>query len=122
VSGINKKSTFVSSDFKVCDVSVGGTITAKRIGVAFIKVKVNKKILRCRVRVININRKSIVIKVRKSYQLKVRGINSKVSWSSSNPFVASVNMRGKVTGKRKGTVIITGKVKGSKVTCTVVVY
>jgi len=53
--------------------------------------------------------------------LKVYGTSSKVSWSSSNSWIASVSSSGKVTAKAAGTATITAKVNGKKLTCKVTV-
>ena len=42
------------------------------------------------------------------------GITAKVSWSSSNPKVASVNQNGRVLGLSKGTAVITAKTANGK--------
>lgn len=45
-----------------------------------------------------------------------------MTWTSSNPKVAKVTAKGKVTGKKKGTVKITAKAKdgsGKKATITI---
>ncbi|BCN31404.1 Ig-like domain-containing protein [Anaeromicropila herbilytica] len=119
---INKKATYWSTDFKVCNVSINGILKAKRVGTAIIKVKIERRVLKCRVRVIRINKSSIIIRSKKTEVLKIWGIRSRVRWSSSNPFVASVNLRGKVTAKKRGKAIIKARVKGKKLTCVVIVY
>ena len=50
--------------------------------------------------------------------------NKSVSWTSSNKKIATVSSKGKVTGKKAGTVTITAKAKdgsGKKATCKVIV-
>lgn len=56
-----------------------------------------------------------------SKTLKVSGTKSKVTWSSSKKNVATVNSKGKVTAKAKGTTTITAKVGSKKLTCKVTV-
>lgn len=56
------------------------------------------------------------IKVKKSTTIKAvlspsKGISKEVSWTSSNPKIATVNAKGKVTGIRKGKVKITATAK-----------
>ena len=57
----------------------------------------------------------------KTRQLRatIRGTTQKPSWSSSNSSVASVNSKGKITAKKKGTAVITCKVGSQKATCRV---
>ena len=51
--------------------------------------------------------------------LKIKGTNKKIKWSTSNKKVATVNSSGKVTAKRKGTVEITAKVGRRKLKCAI---
>lgn len=56
------------------------------------------------------------IKVKKSTTIKAvlspsKGISKEVSWTSSNPKIAMVNAKGKVTGIKKGKVKITATAK-----------
>ena len=66
-----------------------------------------------------LNKKSATIKVGKSIQLKVKGTKKKVKWSSSNKKVATVSVKGKVTGKKKGSAKITAKIGKKKLTCNI---
>ena len=72
---------------------------------------------------VKLNKKSISIKKNKSYTLKIKSkaYGDKISkWKSSKKKVATVNYRGKVTGKKKGTAVITLYMKsGAKVKCKV---
>lgn len=79
----------------------------------------------CEVTKVTLNKKSIVLKVKgKSNQkfttLKVAitpksAINKKVKWFTSNAKIATVNSKGKVTAKKKGTCYVTVTAKdGSK--------
>lgn len=51
--------------------------------------------------------------------LKITGTSKKVTWSTSNKKVATVNSKGKVTAKKEGTATITAKVLGKKYNCKV---
>lgn len=68
---------------------------------------------------INISRKTLYIA--NTYTLKVIGAKQKISWSSSNRKVATVNSKGKVTAKKKGTATITAKVGNKRYKCTITV-
>lgn len=70
---------------------------------------------------VKISKKNASIYVGKSLTLKITGSKSKVKWSSSNKAIAIVNSKGKVTGKKKGTVNITAKVSGKKYVCKIIV-
>lgn len=119
VFDINKRVTFSTTNFRVAGVNFNGRVFGYQTGKAFIIAKVDKKELRCRVHVIDINKDKLELSVGKTYQLRVLGTNSFISWSSKNKEVASINIFGKVTAKSKGTAIIYGKVKGKKVKCVI---
>lgn len=51
--------------------------------------------------------------------LKVKNSSGKVTWTSSNAKIASVDKKGKVTAKKKGKVTITAKVSGQTLKCVV---
>ncbi|MDO4554483.1 MAG: Ig-like domain-containing protein [Lachnospiraceae bacterium] len=67
------------------------------------------------------SKSQITIGVKQTYNLKISNNKNKVKWSSSKKSVATVNSKGKVTGKKKGTTVITAKVGKSKYKCKVVV-
>ena len=54
-------------------------------------------------------------------QLKLKGTNEKVKWSSSSKKIAVVDKKGKVTAKKKGKATITAKVGNKKYTCKLTV-
>lgn len=54
-------------------------------------------------------------------QLKLKGTNEKVKWSSSSKKIATVDKNGKVTAKKKGKATITAKVGNKKYTCKLTV-
>ena len=71
-------------------------------------------------------KKKITIGVKEKVQLKANvlpaGASQKVTWKSSKKSVVSVNANGKITGKKRGTAIITATAEnGKKVTCRVTV-
>lgn len=119
VFGINKRVSFSSTNFRVVGVNFTGRIYAYQTGKAFIIAKVDGKQLKCRVHVIDINRKSISIHKGHSYRLNISGAFTYVDWKSSNKNVAKVSMFGNVKAKSKGTTVITAKVKGRVLKCTV---
>ena len=53
------------------------------------------------------------------WRLIISGTESTVTWTSSNPAVATVGADGTVTAVSKGTCTVTGEVDGEKLTCIV---
>ena len=70
---------------------------------------------------VTISKKQVTVYVGSSTNLKVKGTNKKIAWTTSNPKVATVTAKGKVTGKKKGKAYITAKVSGKKYKCAVTV-
>jgi uncharacterized protein YjdB len=119
VVAINKRVSFSSSNFRIAGVNFNGRVFAYNTGTAYIIAKVDGKLLKCKVQVIDINKKSLIMKQTSTYHLKIEGTNSYRKWSSSSPEVATVNAFGKVRAKAKGTAEITAKVKGKTLKCIV---
>lgn len=55
------------------------------------------------------------------FTLKVKGTKKKVTWSSANKKIATVNAKGVVTAKKKGETTIKAKVNGYTYTCYIYV-
>ncbi len=68
---------------------------------------------------VKLNKKKATIKVGQIVKLKVKNTKKKAKWSSSNKQVATVNKKGKVTGKKAGKATITAKVGKKKYRCIV---
>lgn len=68
---------------------------------------------------VKLNKTNISVQKGKTYQLKIKGTSSKVSWSSSNKKIATVSSSGKVTSVDTGTATITAKVSGKSYKATV---
>ena len=126
------KLTFTSSNKKVATVSKDGTITAKKAGKANITVKAGKKKVTVKVTVqapaptgINGVPATKTLKKGKSFTIKPKltpsGAEAKITYSSSNKKVATVNAKGKVTAKGKGTAVITVKTGSIVRTCEIIV-
>ncbi|MCR0567862.1 Ig-like domain-containing protein [[Clostridium] innocuum] len=115
-----------TSNGKVVAVDNSGKVTAKSAGKAIITARSsNGKTVNCTVTVTNpapaINKKSLTLYKKKTYTLKINNNSNKVSWSSSNKKIATVNSKGKVTAKKAGKVTITGKIGKKKYTCKITV-
>lgn len=54
-------------------------------------------------------------------QLKLKGTKKKAKWSSSKKSVVSVDKKGKITAKKKGTAVITAKIGKKNYKCKVTV-
>jgi hypothetical protein len=111
--------TFSSTNFRVAGVGLHGRIFAYQPGQAFILAKVGKRVIKCRVHVLDINRRNITLKTGRSKHLYIKGSNAFVQWKSANPRVASVSMFGRVKAKKKGKTVIYAKVKGKTLSCVV---
>lgn len=68
-----------------------------------------------------LNKKNLSLAKGTSYILKVKGTKKKMKWSSSNPKVARVNGKGKVTAKKAGKATITAKTGTKSYRCRVTV-
>lgn len=118
---LNKRVSFSSTDIKVADVSIFGTVTAYRPGTTIIRIRYDNKVQRCRVRVIDISHKKLVLSKGSGYRLYIKGPNGRVKYYSGNNKVATVSRFGKVKARKKGSAVIYAKVDGKLLTCQVVV-
>ena len=121
VYAVNKRVSFSSTNFRIAGVNFNGRVFAYRTGKTFILAKVDGKVLKCRVHVIDINKKKLRLRVGETYRLKIKGTFAYSSWKSNQSDIVQVNMFGKVKAVKRGEATITGKVKGKKLTCTIVV-
>lgn len=69
-----------------------------------------------------LSKSQLTLSVGQTKTLKLNGSSGKVTWSSNKKSVASIDSKGKITAKGKGSAIITAKNKGVKYTCKVCVY
>lgn len=71
-----------------------------------------------------LSKKSASIFIGQNLQLKVKYVPKsvkKIKWASSNKNIATVDSKGKVTGKQQGTATITTKVGSKRLSCKVTV-
>lgn len=128
------KITFKSSNIKVASVnSKTGVVTAKKAGTVTITATAPGGAKgTCKVTVkgipskITLNKKSITLKKKKTFQIKVtipKGtVCSKFTYKSNKSKIAAVSKTGKITAKKKGTAKVTvtaGNNKKAKATITV---
>ena len=127
--------SYKSSNPKVASVTKNGKITGKKQGIAIItvttqkgakatiKIKVQKNVVKTKK--LTTSKKKITLKERSSYKLIVTKtpITSleKVTYSSSNKNVATVNRNGKIKAKSKGTAKITIRCGTKKATVKITV-
>ncbi len=117
--------TFSSSNPKIVSVDEAGLVTAKEKGKAVVTAMTvdGRFQASCSVevsipanKVLMEKKKTMVVK--DTYQLKatLMPVNSTdhITWKSSNESIASVNAKGKVTAKKRGTVDITAASSGGK--------
>lgn len=69
---------------------------------------------------IAINKTKLTLSVGGCIRLSIGGVN-RLSWTSSDSSIATINKYGGLTAKKKGTVTITGKLYGKTYTCKVTV-
>ena len=121
VTGTKNKIKWSSSNTKIATVNSKGKVVAKKKGTATITAKVGSKKYTCKIKVEkpSINKTSKTIRIKESYDLKIKGTSQKIKWSTSDKKIATVNSKGKVVGKKKGTVTITAKVGNTKYTCKI---
>lgn len=108
-----KKVTWKTSDSGIVSIKKKSNTSVilqagKKTGSATVTVKVAKKTLKCRVEVVNWKfsmTKGTTIAVGGTTAFKFYGVTGK-NYSSSNPKVAKVSKKGKVTGLKKGTCYI----------------
>lgn len=115
--------TWKSTDKKIAGVNGKGNVTAKKSGTVTITAKADGCTASCKVQVITISLSDSQAFIGKGQtkNLSVTGTSKKVSWSSDNPAIASVNGKGKVTAKKEGNAVITAKVGNIPLTCKVTV-
>ncbi len=111
--------TFRSSKPNVVSVSKSGKIKAKKTGKATInaslatgktaKLKVTVKKAPKKINLKPANTKKLLR--RKSFRIKIKlpkgSASNRITYTSSNPKIAKVTAKGKVTGKKNGTAVIT---------------
>ena len=131
----DKTVTWSSSNPAVATVSDNGLVTAKAEGSASITAKAGEKTATCTVTVakkiisvlsITLNKTSLALTEQETFQLTAtvspdNATDKTVTWSSSNPAVATVSNSGLVTAKAEGSATITAKAGEKTATCTVTV-
>ena len=124
------KISYKTSNKKVATVTGRGIVKAKKAGTAKITVKAGKKKFTVRIIVPKTATTDLrnvpetkTLKKGKSFKISVRkvpsGSEEKIAYKSSNKKILTVDSKGKVTARKKGTAKIT--VKSGKITKVVTV-
>ena len=132
-SNSQEKVTYKSSNTKIATVSSTGVITAKKVGKVTITVQSGKQkatvtltvkkapVLKA---IKNVPTKKTITKG-KTYTLKPQlypsGAIAKITYTTSNKSIATVDSKGKITAKKKGTAVITVKAGKFTAKCKVTV-
>lgn len=132
-SNSQEKVTYKSSNTKIATVSSTGVITAKKVGKVTITVQSGKQKATVTLTVKkapalkvikNVPTKKTITKG-KTYTLKPQlypsGAIAKITYTTSNKSIATVDSKGKITAKKKGTAVITVKAGKFTVKCKVTV-
>lgn len=123
----NSKITWSTSNSGIASVSKTGKVIVKKTGTAKITAKlkngkkavVTLKAIRNPVKIQKLKisgKRSMKVKRSQTLSLTITPAtadNRSVTWKSSNPKIATVDSKGKVTARKNGTVKITVKVKDS---------
>lgn len=131
------KLVYTSSDINIVSVDETGLVTAKAPGIAKITItsaENNKITAECTVTVISnvtgitLDKSTLSMKVYEAYLLKATiapedASNKEVTWSSSKPYVATVDVNGRVIAVSVGTTIISVRTRDGNyaASCTVTV-
>lgn len=132
-SNSQEKITYKSSNTKIATVSSTGVITAKKVGKVTITVQSGKQKATVTLTVKkapalkaikNVPTKKTITKG-KTYTLKPQlypsGAIAKITYTTSNKSIATVDSKGKITAKKKGTAVITVKAGKFTAKCKVTV-
>lgn len=136
-SSSTDKVSWKSSNSKIVSVNSSGLVTGKKSGTAWITLKAGKCSSKCQVTVkdeiyatsLNIEKTDPAVSIGKYLDLTCRlggpeemtDSATKVTWSSNNPSVASVNSSGKVLGINEGKAVITASLRGMRANYPIVV-
>ena len=112
-----------SSDKKIAAVNSKGRVRAKKCGTVTVTARADGCRAVCKIKVVDIRLSVSDLSLVKggSRKLDVVGISQRPVWKSSDPSVASVGKKGKVTAKKEGTAVITAMIGPISLSCEVTV-
>lgn len=96
-------------------------IICMSLAITFVPLDNVSNSVKAKTATLKISKTKITVKKEKAKHLTMKGANKKVAWKSSNKKIASVSSKGIVTGRKKGTAMITAKVGGKCFQCKVTV-
>ncbi len=114
--------TWKSSNNKIATVDSNGVVVARGVGKCDVTALFQNgysAVCHVCVATTGLKYKSKSIYIKGSFTNSLKGLSSGAKWSSSNNKRATVNSKGKITGKKKGSCKIYVKYGGKKYTCTV---
>lgn len=117
ISGSTSTPTWNSSNTKVVQVNATGKVTAKGAGTAYVTVTLGNKSASCKITVkkpvLNLKNKAITLKKGSSYTISCSAVpTGKITYKSSNTKCVTVNTKGKITARQKGTATVSIKCNG----------
>lgn len=123
VNGTKDKVKWTSKDKKIATVSDTGRVMGVRKGSTIVTATVGSKSYSCKVTVENpdISNKKLEMEIADTQLLSIKGSSGKVSWSSSDSSVITINNEGLVMAKKLGKATITGKNGGKIYQCQITV-
>jgi len=132
VTPSNASVTWSSSNTSVATVNQSGKVTALKNGTAEIKAQTGDSVATCKITVItkatkislSTNNLTMDVNTTKTLTATIQpsgAQNNKVTWSSSNTSVATVNQSGKVTALKNGTAEIKAQTGNLVATCKITV-
>ena len=114
----DQKYRWQSSNKRIVRTGKNGCIYAVRPGMATLYTRIRGKTYRYYVVVMKMNKAAISLKAGKTQKIKVKYGGKNVSWTSSDPLVATVK-NGRVTAMEEGVAMITAKAHGKVFRCKV---
>ena len=111
-----------SSNSRVASVDEDGWVIAKGVGTCDITVTFNdghQAVCHVKVSTSGLKYKSRAIRVKTTCTNSLKGLVSGAKWTSSNKKIATVNSKGVITGKKKGSCKVYAEYDGKTYTCTV---
>lgn len=117
ISGSTSIPTWNSSNTKVVQVDTAGKVTAKSSGTAYVTVTLGNKSASCKITVkkpvLNLKKKSVTLKKGSSYTISYSAVpTGEITFKSSNTKYVTVNAKGKITARQKGSATVSIKCNG----------